>query len=134
MIHIYDSHYRGGCPVEDADQMNCTSWIEYQYPQYSRLYWHTVNESNMPVQGRVKAAKKGLKPGVSDIMFMVKRGKYSGLVVELKRKDRTKSKISDDQDEFLFEMSEQGFYCAVCYGFEQFQKCVKEYLSINKNK
>ncbi len=131
MIKIYDSGFRGDCPIEDVEQINCTSWFDYQYPQYSRLYWHTVNESNMPVQGRVKAKRKGLRAGVSDIMIMVKKGKYSGLVVELKRKSKTKStKVSVDQDEFLFEMDEQGFYCAVCYGFEQFEICVKEYLRI----
>lgn len=130
-VKIYNSKHKGNCDIEDQDQINITSWFDYQYPHYSRLYFHVVNENMLPVQGRVKAAKKGLRRGVSDIFIMVKRGKYSGLVIELKRKSKSKSSpVSKDQDEFLFEMDEQGFYCSVCYGFEQAQKCVKEYLTI----
>ena len=129
-VKIYDSGFRGNCDVEDQDQVNLTSWFDYQYPHYSRLYFHVVNENMLPVQGRVKAKKKGLRKGVSDSFIMVKRGKYSALVIELKRKDKTKSRLLPDQDEFLLEMDEQGFYCAVCYGFEEAVKCVKEYLAI----
>lgn len=129
-VKIYDSGYRGICPVEDADQINFTSWFYYQYPHYSTLYFHVVNENTMPVQGRVKAKKKGLKAGVSDIFVMIKRGVYSGLVIELKRQDKTKSRVSIEQQCFLEEMDEQGFYCAVCYGFEQAKKCVQDYLTI----
>lgn len=129
-IKIYDSKYKGNCDIEDQDQMNFTSWFDYQYPHYSRLYFHVMNESDMPVQGRVKAKKKGLKSGVSDIIILLKRGEYSGLIIELKRKYKAKSKVSKEQEEFLFEVDGQGFYCAICYGFEEAQKCVKEYLQI----
>lgn len=128
-VKIYDSKHRGDCDVEDVDQINFTAWFDYNFPHYSRLYFHVVNENMMPVQGRVKAKKKGLKAGVSDIFVLVKRGKYSGLIIELKRKDKRKSKLSSDQDEFLFETDEQGFYCAICYGFEEAKKCVQEYLT-----
>lgn len=129
-IKIYDSKFKGNCDVEDQDQINFTSWFDYQFPHYSPLYFHVVNESMMAVQGRVKAKKKGLKKGVSDIMILLKRGEYSGLIIELKRKNKSKSKVSTEQMDFLHEVDEQGFYCAVCYGFEQAQKCVKEYLTI----
>jgi len=128
---IYDSKFKGNCNLEDQDQINFTSWFGYQYPHYSTLYFHVVNENMLPVQGRVKAKKKGLKRGVSDILILIKRGKYSGLIIELKRKSKSKSSpVSDYQSNFLFETGEQGFFCAVCYGFEQAQKCVKEYLTI----
>jgi len=84
----------------------------------------------MSVQGRVKAKRKGLKKGVSDIMILLKRGEYSGLVIELKRKTKSKSSVSKEQLNFLHEVDEQGFYCAICYGVEEAQKCVKEYLAI----
>ena len=129
-IKIYDTKFRGNCDVEDQDQINFTSWFDYQYPHHSPLYFHVVNESMMNPQGRVKAKRKGLKAGVSDILILLKRGKYSGLIIELKRKDKSKSRISKEQEGFLYEVSEQGFFSAVCYGFEEAQKCVKEYLLI----
>ena len=85
----------------------------------------------MPIQGRVKAKKKGLKKGVSDIVILLKRGKYSGLIIELKRKDSTKNKASKEQVAFLHEVCEQDFYAAICYGFDEAKKCVQEYLAIN---
>jgi|TARA_R110002124_G_scaffold92696_4_gene235423 hypothetical protein len=131
MIKIYDSKYRGVCDVEDQDQINFTSWFCYQYPKYATLYFHVVNESSMPVQGRVKAKKKGLKAGVSDIIILLKRGEYSGLIIELKRKDKSKSPVRKEQKWFLDEVGQQQFFTAICYGFEEAQKCVREYILIN---
>ena len=129
-VKIYNSGFRGNCDVEDQDQINFTSWFDYQYPHYSPLYFHVVNESMMSVQGRVKAKRKGLKKGVSDIIILLKRGKFSGLIIELKRKDSTKNKASKEQLEFLDEVDEQDFYCAICYGLDEAKKCVQEYLTI----
>ena len=131
MLTEFNSGFKGDCALEDTDQINFTSWFGYQYPHYTTLYFHVVNENMLPVQGRVKAKKKGMKNGVSDILILLKRGQYSGLIIELKRKSKSKSsKVSEHQSNFLFEVSEQGFYCAVCYGFEEAQKCVKKYLTI----
>lgn len=130
-VKTYNSTFRGNCDVEDQDQINFTSWFDYQYPHFSPLYFHVVNESMLPVQGRVKAKKKGLKKGVSDIIILLKRGEYSGLIIELKRRDKSKSRVTKEQMDFLYEVDEQGFFCAVCYGFEQAKKCVQEYLKIS---
>ncbi len=84
----------------------------------------------MPVQGRVKAKKKGVRKGVPDLMLLKRNGKYSGLMLELKRKDRTKSKPSKEQKMYNIELSEEGFCCTFCYGLDQALICIREYLQI----
>ena len=128
MTKIYDSGFRGDCMLEDTEQINCISWLDYNYPEIAPLLFHVVNESMMPVNGRVKAKKKGLRAGVPDMVFLYKVAGYSGLIIELKRKDRTKSPIRKTQKEYLARFSGQGFATAICYGADQFKLCIKEYL------
>ena len=130
MIKIYDSGYRGDCPLEDTDLINLVSWFDHNYPHLSSLLVHVPNESKIPVQGRVKLRMKGLKSGVQDLILFKKQGGYSGLCLELKRKDRTKSKVNQNQEDYAAEFSEEGFYCTFCYGLEEAKKCIKEYLLI----
>lgn len=129
-VLIYDSGAKGDCNLEDTDQIAFTCWFDYNFPHYSTLYFHVVNENMMPVQGRAKARKKGLKKGVSDIIILLARGRYSGLIIELKRKVKSKSKVSIEQENFLYEVNEQGFYCAVCYGLDEAKRCVQDYLKL----
>ena len=128
MYKIYDSNFRGKCRLEDTEQIICTDWVDYNYPNLSPLYFHVVNESMMSVQGRVKARRKGLRKGIPDIMFLHPNNGHCGLMVELKREDRTKSRLSKEQKDYLVEFATQGYFTAVCYGAEQFKKCFKEYL------
>ena len=130
MIKTYETKHRGACALEDTDLINIVSWFDYQLPHLSPLLIHVPNESDMPVQGRVKAKKKGVRKGVPDLMLLKGNSKYSGLMLELKRQDRTKSKVSVEQDAYAQELSEQGFFCAFCYGFDEAKKCIEEYLQI----
>ena len=130
-VRTYFSGHKGACDVEDQDQINTMSWFDCHYPEYETLCFHTMNESMMPVQGRVKAKRKGVKSGVSDIMILINRGEYSGLIIELKRECKQLSTpVSPKQRRFLKQADQQGFFCAVCYGFEEAKKCILEYLAI----
>lgn len=130
MQKIYDSGYRGDCNLEDTDLIGLVSWFDFNYPHLKHLLIHVANESMMPVQGRVKAKKKGVRRGVPDLMLLKKNGEYNGLMLELKRKDKTKGRPSKDQKMYNTELSEEGFCCTFCYGLEEAKKCIKEYLQI----
>ncbi len=70
--------------------------------------------------------KDGVKAGVSDwhilIPFELEGIKYPGMVIELKAIGGT---IQDSQINYLNEMYEDGYYCAVCWNLESFEKIVK---------
>lgn len=130
MKTIYDSNYRGDCNLEDTDLIGLVSWFDFNYPHLKHLLVHVPNESMMPPQGRVKAKKKGLRSGFPDLMLLQKNSEYSGLMLELKRKDGTKGRPSKNQKMYNIELSEEGFCCTFCYGLDQAILCIKEYLQI----
>lgn len=116
-------------PLEDTDLMNFIAWFDHNYPHFAFLMIHVPNESDMPVQGRVKAKKKGVRSGVPDLLFLKSSGEYAGLAIEMKRATKKhSSKVSDEQMMYLQELSEEDFFCVVAYGLEQAKIAVKDYL------
>lgn len=130
MIRIYDSGHRGPCRIERCEQIDCMSWLERNHPDRYGLIWHTPGETKGKPQHMQMRAKEGVKPGVPDIIDA--NGPIIGFF-ELKRLDRTKSRLSKPQREFLGRADARGHFVAVCYGFEQFKVAYAQFLSIIDN-
>lgn len=124
MIRIYDSNYRGECRSERCEQIDCISWLAFNYPDRFPLIFHCPGETKASPQHMQMRAKEGVRAGVPDIIDL---GRIVGLF-ELKRLDRTKSKISMQQREFLEHGVDAGHFAAICYGFEQFKLAYADYL------
>ncbi len=75
-------------------------------------------------------AKEGVKAGPPDIIDL---GGIVGLF-ELKRLDRTKSKVSKEQKSFLQAGADAGHFVAICYGFEQLKPAYADYLAFVASK
>ena len=129
MIRIYDSGFRGKCRTERAEQIDCISWLAYNYPAEFALSWHTPNESSGNAFHHSLRVKEGVKAGVPDIIHIGGTDVWRAGLFELKRLDRTKSRLSDEQRAFLSSADERGCFAAVCYGFENFKIAWTEYLS-----
>lgn len=71
---------------------------------------------------RLKA--EGVKPGVPDIIFPLRRYPFSGLVLEMKKKG---GKTSIEQDEYIGFLISQEFKCVVCYSWIEAKDAVIEY-------
>lgn len=113
-------------PLEKAIQRNLVRWFSYQYPKYDRVFFHVPNGgSRHPVEA-ANLKGQGVKPGVFDLVLLVARKGYHGLVLELKRKG---GRLSEHQKDFGFAATEQG-YLAVCHdSLEDGITCLAEYLS-----
>lgn len=130
MINIYDSHHRGECRQEWAEQIDAMGWLEFNHPDRWPLCFHCPNEVKANAQYMQKRQKMGVKAGVSDIVdFGHVRGAF-----ELKRMDRTKSKVSKEQREFLDGVDESGGFAAICYGFQEFKKAYADFLEFVASK
>lgn len=124
MIRIYDSGYRGECPTEIIEQINCAGWLEKNHPERWPLIFHVANEIKANPQYMAKRKKMGVRSGVSDIIdFGEIRGAF-----ELKRQDRTKSKVSEEQMAFLEAVDASGGFAAIVYGYSSFLLAYSEYL------
>lgn len=123
-IHTYDSHYRGPCRTERCEQIDSMGWLEKHHPDRWKLIFHCPNEVKASAQYMQMRKKEGVKAGVSDIIdFGQIRGAF-----ELKRLDRTKSRVTKEQREFLQEVADTGGFAAICYGFDEFKKAYADYL------
>lgn len=130
VIRVYDSGYRGECRREEYEQIDCASWLEFNHPDRWPLIFHSPNETKATAHYMQKRQKMGVKPGVPDI---IDAGGVVGLF-ELKRLDRTQSKVSKEQKEFLQAGADAGHFVAVCYGFEQFKRAYADYLEVVRQK
>lgn len=120
--------------TEDAEQialfmwaaLNVNTWPELKYMFAIPNGMYTPNKR---VAGRMRAM--GMKRGVSDILLPVKRGEWSGLFLELKKRktETAKGVVQPEQKEFGEFVVSQGFGFIVCYGFEQARDTILEYLS-----
>lgn len=74
---------------------------------------------------RMKA--EGLKAGVPDVALPVPRGGFHGMYIEMKIGKNT---LEPNQREWFQWLAGQGFYCVVCWGWEQAQKEIERYLAL----
>lgn len=78
---------------------------------------------------------QGFRPGVSDLVVAYPNGVYHGAYIELKRVPEAykgpaalKGAVRPEQAEWLRLMLEAGYWCAVAYGAEDFNRLMRLYL------
>lgn len=131
MVRTYGKKAKGPCRSEDAEQIDCMNWLEFNYPDRAGLCFHPANEVTVDRRKRgwhlhlEKRKRKGVKPGVVDIVDLYGTDQWRSGVFELKALDGV---LSKDQREFLQAADERGCFAAVCYGFEQFKVAWLDYL------
>ncbi len=129
-IQIYDSGFRGRCRTERCEQIDCMGWLEKNHPDRWPLIFHVPNETRGTASHMQMRKKEGVKAGVSDIIdFSAVRGAF-----ELKRLDRTQSRVTKEQRDFLQQVADSGGFAAICYGFEQFRLAYSDYLRLIDSK
>lgn len=117
-------------PTESAEQQCLFRWAAYQsgrFPELALLY-HVPNGGSRKKAEAGRFRAEGVKAGVPDLCLPVARGSFHGLYIELKRQKG--SKTSDDQKRWLSELEKQGYFTALCKGWEAAAKVITEYLSM----
>jgi len=71
---------------------------------------------------------RGLKPGVSDVMIALPRGRYHGAFLELKFNDS--SPVSKEQGDFVNLMEVSGYRAAIKVGYAAAVAFVIEYMAL----
>jgi len=107
-----DRSFRGLCPKETAEQVTFFAMVRKSHPRSPIL--HIRNEGIRTAYQISKEKSEGLITGAADIIGI---GSPT-LVIELKRKDHTKSKYGDGQLDFLYSCQNLGARVSVCLGHE----------------
>jgi hypothetical protein len=77
-----------------------------------------------------KLKAEGLKKGIEDIILLVPRAAYHGLLIELKKADGVASDVSPDQRAWHSVHRARGYCVDVCFGWEQARESLTWYLQL----
>lgn len=114
-------------PTEHQEQKVVVEWFDRQYRDLSGRLFAVPNggERHRAVAAKMKA--EGVRPGVPDLWLPSPRGRFSGLVIELKRREG--GRPSPSQLDWLNWLAEQGFLAVICNGADAAIDTIREYLS-----
>jgi hypothetical protein len=117
-------------PEEDLHRM-CFEWACLMSKTHPVLGWmvHVPNGGKRPHGEAGKLKALGVKPGFPDLVVPKKNLYWSGLAIELKS---LVGKVSPEQKSWLTGFEEEGYLCAVCRDFSEFEVAVKKYLGISR--
>lgn len=112
---------------ESGEQITLFQWAALhtrKFPELELLY-HIPNGGKRHKTTAIRLKAEGVKAGVPDICLPVPKGHYHGLYIELKAGKNT---TTDNQDRWLQALAANGYYTAVCYGWEMASNAILEYL------
>lgn len=120
--------------IKEIDhQKTVVAYWRTQYPKLARCL--QASSSGAVLGGNIRARAMqmnnlkacGLVIGQSDLFLSIARGGYHGLYIELKSMT---GKPSDDQKEFIIDMTNQGYLAGVSYGADEAIANIKTYMAL----
>ena len=109
---IGDTSYRGDCPSETAEMIGFFSWLRSHHPKLAAVAVHVRNEGQRSKRQGYQHKQEGMNTGASDIVIPVN----PPICIEMKRRDHTKSTISDEQLAYLVAAQDAGAFAVVALG------------------
>lgn len=126
-----DTSYRGDCPLEGAEQATFFAQLRKLYPDtWGELALHPKNEGKRrggQFQQLARDKALGLAPGAADVIIPG----WPTFVVEIKRRDHTKSAWQKGQLEYLKAAQQAGCFVGVALGWEGAWQAFEEWLTLN---
>lgn len=112
---VGNTAYRGNCPSETLEQVTFFSRLRREYPDtYGITAIHPRNEGIRTHMRAATEKSEGMSTGASDIVIP---GSPT-FVCELKRRDHTKSTISDEQLRYLRASKATGAHACIALGVD----------------
>ena len=126
-IEIFgDEKWRGDCPKEIAEQIGFFSLLRQELPEIAEIAVHIRNEGKKPKFVGAQHKVEGMVTGASDIIIPG----CPSLLIELKQRDHTKSKISNDQIKYLVRSKKRGSMACVAIGTAGAMEAVMAWLEL----
>lgn len=124
VVKLYDNPSN-----EHQHQVNVINWSMIHRAEYPDLkLLHAVPNGGNRNEIEAKHLKdEGVKPGVPDLFLPVSRGKYHGLMIEMKT---DVGKTSDEQNWWIYELNKNGYFCEVCHGWESAVRIIEWYMNL----
>lgn len=116
-----DQTFRGDCPSETAELVTFFAVLRREMPEYGSIAIHPRNEGQRKHWQASREKVEGMTPGAADIVIPC----CPPLVIELKRRDHTKSRWEDGQQEYLAHAQTLGARVCVALGWEAAMEVVR---------
>jgi len=116
-----DTAYRGPCPSETVEQVTFFSRI--RKTPLGKVALHIRNEGKRTYGQHSRHKAEGMVKGASDIIIPY----HKTIVIELKRRDHTKSTISKEQIAYLNACIENGCLVCVALGADAAMQAVEQW-------
>lgn len=112
---------------EDSEQAVIFEWAQYSLARFPALalMFHIPNGGKRSKAEAARFKAQGVKAGVPDIFLPAPNGKYHGLFIELKAFG---GRASREQENYITALTEQGYYCALCFGAESAINLITRYM------
>lgn len=115
------------CPLESTEAKKFWQWSRYH--PIAKLYLYAVQNGGYRNPREAKNQKdSGTRAGVSDYNLPYPHNGKHGLWIELKRADKSVSRLTEEQAAWLAAMELLGHATCVAYGADEAIKAVEEYL------
>lgn len=114
-------------PKESQEQTYLFQWAMWsaqKFPELDLLF-HVPNGGRRDKREATSLKRQGVKAGVPDLVLPVARNGYFGLYIELKA---GKNKTSEEQNKWIKQLKEQGYFVTVCYGWQEAKEVLEQYL------
>lgn len=114
--------------AEAVALMKIVGMHEVSWPELARLF-HVPNGGARSKAAAGKLKAEGVKRGVPDYLFPVRRGDYVGLAIELKA---IGGRVEPEQRDWLTHLQSQGWVAVTAYGAEEAWQFVRKYVEGSK--
>ena len=104
-------------------------WFRLAYPQHHHNLFAVPNGGYRTPTTAAKIKAEGALPGVSDLILLIARGGYHGLLIEMKT---DKGRQSEAQREWQRLIEADGYKYVVVRSIEEFIRVVEAYLNETK--
>jgi len=101
------------------------SLVLKKYPDLALMFC-TGNGLKLSIGQAVKFKRQGNLKGVHDVILLVPKKYFHGLLIEMKKSD---GKLSKDQKWFHKEMTDRNYLSIACYSSKEAIDAIVEYLT-----
>ena len=123
-----DTTFRGACPLETPEQISFLCLLKAEFPELAAIATHIRNEGKRTKRQGVQHKAEGMNTGASDIIIPCN----PPILIELKRRDHTKSSSSAKQLKYLVDSHAQGAFTCYALGAVGAIEAVRAWHTINQ--
>lgn len=115
------------CPLESSEAKTFWAWAQYHNIARDHLFAVPNGGSRNVIEAKNMKAT-GVKQGIADYFMAYPHGGKHGLFLELKRRDKSVSRLTVEQAAWLAQCERRGYHTSVAYGADEAIKAVEDYL------